>query len=240
MRRAGSPLWQYIADSIAQEIRDRIFAPGDRLPTELELAQRFGVNRHTVRRAVASLQDFGLIRIEQGRGTFVQEDIVDYPLSSRTRFSEIVKRQAKTPSGVLLRSATIPADAAMSAALAIPLGAPVGLIETIGKVDDQPISLVGHHFPLQRFPDLFAAYDAEQKITPMLERLGVADYLRRTTKVTSRLPDSYEMRHLRLTRMTPVLCLEAINVDTDGVPVEYGLTRFSSSRVQILIDTLPV
>ena len=70
--------------------------------------------------------------------------------------------------------------------------------------------------------------------------LGVADYLRKTTRVTSRLPDSYEMRHLRVTRMTPVLCLEAINVDTDGVPVEYGLTRFSSSRVQIVIDTLPV
>lgn len=237
-RRTGSPLWQYIADSLAQEIRDRVFAPGDRLPTEAELAQRFGVNRHTVRRAVASLQDFGLIRIEQGRGTFVQEDIVDYPLSKRTRFSEIIRRQAKTPSGAMLRSATIPADQAVAEALAIPLGAPVALIETIGKVDDQPISLVGHHFPLDRFPDVFAAYEAERKITPMLERLGVSDYFRKSTRVTARMPDSYEMRHLRVARMTPILCLEAINVDSDGRPVEYGLTRFSSSRVQILIDTL--
>ncbi|GLQ55263.1 phosphonate metabolism transcriptional regulator PhnF [Devosia nitrariae] len=238
-RRAGFPLWQQIADVVTQEIRDRVYAPGDRLPTEMELAQRFGVNRHTVRRAVASLQDFGLLRIEQGRGTFVQEDIVDYPLSRRTRFSEIVRRQAKTPSGEHLRSATIPADATIAEALSIKLGAPVALIETVGKVDDQPVSLAAHHFPLERFPDLFDAYEATRKITPMFERLGVADYVRKSTKVTARMPDSYEMRHLRLARMTPVLAVEAVNVDGEGRPVEYGQTRFSSSRVQIVIDTLP-
>ena len=240
MRRAGMPLWQHIAESIGREIRDRVFAPGDQLPTEGELAQRFGVNRHTVRRAVASLQDLGLVRIEQGRGTFVQEDIVDYPLSSRTRFSEIIRRQAKTPSGAFVRSATIPADQATAEALAIPLGAPVALIETVGKANDQPISLAGHHFSLDRFPDIFAAYEATQKITPMLERLGVTDYFRKSTRITARLPDGYEMRHLRVARTTPILCLEAINVDGDGHPIEYGVTRFSSSRVQILIDTLPL
>lgn len=239
IRRTGSPLWQFIADSLAQEIRDRIFAPGDRLPTEPELAQRFGVNRHTVRRAVASLQDEGMIRIEQGRGTFVQDDIVDYPLSKRTRFSEIVERQARLPSGTLLRTVTIPADADAAEALQIAVGAPVGLIETVGKVDGQPISLVAHHFALDRFPNLFAAYEIDRKITPMLSRLGVPDYLRKTTRVTARTPDTYEMRHLRLARGTPVLCLEAINVDGEGRPVEYGLTRFSSNRVQIVIDTLP-
>jgi len=239
MHRTGSSLWRHIADSVAEEIRDRVFTPGDRLPTETELAQRFGVNRHTVRRAIASLQDFGLVRIEQGRGTFVQEDIVDYPLSSRTRFSEIIERQARTPSGTFLRSATIPADPTVSEALDVALGAPVALIETIGKADSQPISLVGHHFSLERFPDVFAAYQTDGKITPMLRRLGVDDYFRKSTTITARLPNSYEMRHLRVARMTPILCLEAINVDAEGLPIEYGLTRFSSSRVQIRIDTLP-
>jgi GntR family phosphonate transport system transcriptional regulator len=238
-RRAGSPLWQFIADSLAEEIRNRVFAPGERLPTEADLAQRFSVNRHTVRRAVASLQDFGLIRIEQGRGTFVQEDIVDYPLSKRTRFSEIVQRQARTPSGTLLRSATTPADQTMAEALQIAPGAPVALIEMIGKVDEQPISLVAHHFPLERFPDLFAAFEAEGKITPMFKRLGIDDYLRKTTRVTARMPDSHEMRHLRLARMTPVLCLDAVNVDGQNRPIEFGQTRFSSGRVQVVIDTLP-
>ena len=103
-------------------------------------------------------------------------------------------------------------------------------------VDDIPISLAAHHFSLERFPELFAAYDAERKVTPMLRRLGIADYLRKSTRITSRLPDTYEMRHLRVARNTPVLCLEAINVDDQGNPLEYGYTRFCSSRVQVVID----
>lgn len=238
-RPSGTSLWQFIAETIASDIRNRVVEPGDRLPTELELAQRFGVNRHTVRRAVASLQDQGLVRIEQGRGTFVQEDIVDYPLSRRTRFSEIIKRQARNPSGTLVRSATVPADEAMAEALDVPAGAPVALIETMGMVDGVPVSLAAHHFSLDRFPDLFAAYEAEKKVTPMFRRLGVEDYLRKTTRITSRLPDTREMHHLRLARTTPVICLEAINVDQAGRPVEYGLTRFCANRVQIVFDTLP-
>lgn len=236
VRPYGTSLWQHIAETLSAEIRSAAYGPGEKLPTELELAERFGVNRHTVRRAVASLQDIGLVRIEQGRGTFVQEDIVDYPLSSRTRFSEIVKRQARNPSGTLLRKATLPADETVAQRLAIPAGAPLALIETLGLVDGIPISLAAHHFPLDRFPDLFKAYDAEQKVTPMLRRLGVADYLRKSTKIISRLPDSYEMRHLRLARTTPVICLESVNVDEQGVPIEFGYSRFSSARVQIVVE----
>jgi len=236
-QRQGSALWKFIADSLAEEIRGGIFDPGAQLPTEAQLAQRFGVNRHTVRRAVASLQDLGMVRIEQGRGTFVQEDVVDYPLTQRTRFSEIVRRQARTPSGTLLRSATIPADKLIAENLSIEVGAPVALIETVGMVDGQPISLVAHHFPLTRFPNLFEIYEIERKVTPMFEKLGVGNYTRKTTRVTARLPDGYEMRHLRLARTMPVICLEAVNVDENLQPVEFGLTRFSSGRVQIVIDT---
>lgn len=238
-RPTGTPIWQFIADTLAQEIREKVFAPGEKLPTELELVQRFGVNRHTVRRAVSSLQDFGLIRIEQGRGTFVQEDVVEYPLSRRTRFSEIINRQSRAASGMMLRSATVPADHATAEALEIAVGAPVALIETLSSVDGQPLSLAAHHFPLERFPDLFEIYAETQKITPTLERLGVGDYQRRSTNVTARLPTSHEMRHLHLAKMTPVLCLESINVDQQDRPVEYGLARFSSNRTQVTIDTLP-
>jgi len=234
--RSGLPIWRQIADTISSEISTSIYAPGQKLPTESELATRFGVNRHTVRRAVASLQDAGLLRVEQGRGTFVQEEILDYPLSIRTRFSEILARQARTPSGTVLRAVSVPSDAPAAAALNILVGSPVALIETAGQVDGSPLSLATHHFPLQRFPDLFEAYEETRKITPMLSRLGVGDYFRKSTKITARLPDGYEMRHLRLARMMPVLCLEAVNVDSEGHPIEYCMTRFAANKVQVVVD----
>ncbi|HEX7200561.1 MAG TPA: GntR family transcriptional regulator, partial [Dongiaceae bacterium] len=70
-RGQGISLWRQIAESLSADVKAGRVKPGERLATELELAERFAVNRHTVRRAMAALADQGLLRIDQGRGTFV-------------------------------------------------------------------------------------------------------------------------------------------------------------------------
>src|SRR5919107_523901 len=65
----GITRWRRVADDIRSHIGDGIIS--DVLPSELELAARYGVNRHTVRRAIAALTADGLLRVERGRGTFV-------------------------------------------------------------------------------------------------------------------------------------------------------------------------
>ncbi|WP_158043421.1 phosphonate metabolism transcriptional regulator PhnF [Skermanella pratensis] len=235
-RGAGIALWRQIAEELHGDIERGTFPPGSRLATEEELAARFGVNRHTVRRACALLQDQGLVRIEQGRGTFVQEGVIDYPLTERTRFSENIRRQARTPSGEVLRATVLPADAAAARALGLAVGDPVALVELLSLADGQPIGIAAHHFAEARFPDLIATYHEAGRITETLRRLGVPDYTRRTTRVTARLPDSYEMRHLRIARTTPVLVTEAVNIDPAGRPLEFGVTRFAGNRVQVVVD----
>ena len=87
-RRSGVALWRQIADQIRLAIGSGEFARR-RLPPELALAARFGVNRHTVRGAIAALVQEGVLRAEQGRGTFVeQRKRFAYPIGARTRFSE--------------------------------------------------------------------------------------------------------------------------------------------------------
>ena len=78
------------------------FGPGDRLPSENSLSEEFGVNRHTIRRALSVLEEEGRIRVEQGRGSFVREPVIHYPVSRRTRFSENLSRQRRTPGNILL------------------------------------------------------------------------------------------------------------------------------------------
>src|SRR5215469_4025220 len=86
----GVTLWRRIADDLEQAIALGTHAAGERLPGEVEIAARFGVNRHTVRRALAGLTERGLVRAERGSGTYVAPTRLSYPIRSRTRFSEIV------------------------------------------------------------------------------------------------------------------------------------------------------
>src|SRR3546814_20189690 len=131
--RGGGARWGQIAETLGQIIREKVFAPGQRLPTEAELAARFAVNRHTLRRGVASLEQEGLLRVEQGRGTFVQERVVDYRLGKRTRFTENILKQSRIHSGELVRALELPADAGVARHLQIRQGAAVGLIECVGR-----------------------------------------------------------------------------------------------------------
>jgi GntR family transcriptional repressor for pyruvate dehydrogenase complex len=68
---APSRLYQQIVEQIDRMIRDGQLKPGDQLPPERELAQRFGVSRTAVREAVKALAEKGLVESQHGRGTFV-------------------------------------------------------------------------------------------------------------------------------------------------------------------------
>ena len=92
----GVTRWRQIAETLSEDVAEARFADG-RLPTEPELATRFGVNRHTVRRAVGVLADQGLVRVEQGRGTFVASGHIDYLVGRRTRFSANLQREGYAP-----------------------------------------------------------------------------------------------------------------------------------------------
>ena len=237
-RGSGVALWRQIAGAIEEDITSRRFAPGGRLPTEQELATRFDVNRHTLRRAVAALEEKGLVRIEQGRGTFVQGGAIDYSVGRRTRFSENIRRQAREPSGRLIRAEKTKASPVIAKALGLRSGARLILLETLGMADDVPISIGAHYFSAQRFPDLTVSYEESGSITAALAQAGVEDYSRRSTRVTAGLPDSRETALLEMPKTRPLLICESINVDQDGDVIEYGRACFVADRVQVSLETL--
>ncbi|MFM7780197.1 MAG: phosphonate metabolism transcriptional regulator PhnF [Alphaproteobacteria bacterium] len=168
-RGAGVALWRQIASALEADIADGKRQPGERLPTEAVLTERFAVNRHTVRRALEELEARGIIRVEQGRGAFVAEDVLDYPLGPRTRFSETILRQNREAAGRVLHIAEIPADAQVAAGLRIRRGRPVLRVARLGLANGRPLVLGLHHFPLPRF----AA--AAQSLTPQAARATVME-----------------------------------------------------------------
>ena len=236
MTETQAPLWRRIAQALAAEMGPGRLQPGARLPTEAQLATRFGVNRHTVRRAVEHLVRAGLVRVEQGRGSFVADDMIEYPVVPRTRFNEWIRRQNREPTGQVLHVRAQAATRQVAAGLGIERGATVALLERLGLADGVPVSLGSHFFDPARLPGILEALQGTATITAALLQVGVADYVRQSTRVTARMPTSVEANLLQVGRTRPLLQCENTNVDAQGRVVEFGLTRYPSTRVQVVFE----
>jgi GntR family transcriptional regulator, phosphonate transport system regulatory protein len=230
----GVTRWRQIAEILSREVSDGCFSAG-RLPTEPDLAERFGVNRHTVRRAVGTLVDQGLLRVEQGRGTFVADQHIDYLLGRRTRFSANLQREGREPGHRLISVARGPADAATAQALELEPGAAVLQLEALSDADGVPLSYAIHRFPAERFAVLPAAFAQVHSITEAFAACGIADYTRRLTRLLARLPSEREAGFLDQPTSRPVLQTESVNVDAGGVPIQRTIAVFAGDRVQMVV-----
>jgi GntR family phosphonate transport system transcriptional regulator len=235
-RRSGVAVWKQIADTLGTEIRDRAFATTGRLPSENELATRFSVNRHTLRQAVAALQVDGLIRIEPGRGMFVQHELLDYVLSRRTRFTENLQRQGLLPSKQLLTACEIVAPERVAHELKLAKGANVLMVELLDEANTQPIGLATAYYPAARFSGLLDMLTNGTRTTEILTHFGVQDYLRATSRITTQMPSDETARLLKQPITRPVLCVESLDVDMNSQPIKYGETIFCGDRIQLVVS----
>jgi GntR family transcriptional regulator, phosphonate transport system regulatory protein len=230
-----NPIWSAIATTLTAEIAGGSYGPGARLPTEAHLAQRFGVNRHTVRHALAALAEAGLVQSRRGAGVFVTSVPTEYPLGKRVRFHQNVLASGRTPSRRILRMETRPGSAAETEALALEDGSPVHLIEGISLADQLPIALFRSALPALRFPGFPAAMVRMGSLTAALAEEGVPDYTRASTRLTARLADAVQAGHLQVPQGAALLRSQTVNVDPTGQPVEYGITLFVGDRTTLTV-----
>jgi len=237
MNASGISLWRQVGETLLQEIDQGVLSPGERLPTDADLAARFQVNRHTVRRALAHLQNEGLLRVERGRGTFIVEDVLDYRLGARTRFSENLHSSGRTPHRTLISAIEQPSTEAVAEQLLLSVGDPVAVVRLLGDADGSPVSLGTNYFPLGRLPDILAAFARQTSITKALKIVGVSNYRRRITRIGARRPVADEARLLKMASNQPVLETESVDVDEDDQPIIYSRTSFRSDRIQFYVET---
>ncbi len=236
-RGLGVALWRQIADDIRRGVNEGLADPSGRLPAEAELAARFGVNRHTVRSAIAALTHEGVLRSEQGRGTYVQRTKrLNYPIRARTRFRAGLEGQARDRSTELLSEGRERAGASVAAALTLEAGYDVIRLETLGLADAVPVLRATSWFDAARFPQIAEAYTRSGSVTQAFRDYGIDDYVRAWTRIEARHADQADTRDLKLSPGAIVLATTAVNVDQDGSPIQYSITRFAADRVELTID----
>ena len=236
VRGGGVAAWRRIAECLEAEIAAGVFAPGHKLPAEVLLAGQLGVNRHTVRRAIAFLAERGIVRATRGSGTYVEPPPLRYPIGPRTRFSEIALRAGREAWGVLASAAAVPAEGQTAEALGVALGEPVLRLATVHEADGVPISTAVTWLPLPRFEGFDRAYAGAGSITRAFAACGVADYLRLSTRIMARVVNAEEAALLELTPGRVVLVVDSVNVDANDARIQATRACFAADRVELVVE----
>lgn len=246
MENAGISLWRQVSEAIADDIDNGVLKPDERLPTAEKLATRFGVNRHTVLKAVQHIQNEGLVRTERGRGAYAIVNPIELRLGARSWFEQNLRESNRTPRRTILAVKQIRASTEVAEALSIKHGGPVLFVKILGEADDVPVNYVYNYFPLQLMPKLVVVLEnigesvsGSFSFTEMFKAAGIEDPRRKTIRIRSRPPTREEAQALKMPATSHVLATQVVQVDSKRRPVVYAETCYSAGRVSLTIDLDP-
>ncbi|WP_136610670.1 phosphonate metabolism transcriptional regulator PhnF [Sinomonas albida] len=233
---SGYSTWRLIAEELRRQIVDGASAPGTKLPSENDLAERFGVHRNTVRQAIAALTAEQLVVSRRGSGTFVADHtVLVHRIGTRTRLSDSLGKSGKA-SARLLDWALEPEPPAHIAERLQLSGRSALRLESIRSVNGVPISRVTQWYVAEFVPRLPEHFKAEGTITGALRALGIEDYVRVSTTVGGRHATAEEAAELLLPAGSVVLVVRALDALPGGTPLQLGITRFAASRVELDVE----
>jgi len=228
----GIPIYRQIRDVLVNEIAAH-YKPGDILPAENELAERFGVNRHTLRRAVDELVADGLVERYHGKGVFILEPAINYAIGSKTRFTETLESQGHTTVSRVLRKQLIPARSSVASRLQIKEGKPVVFIETLREVKNKPFCIISHFISASTCPAILNSYD-HGSLHDFLKLHCDIELKRSESLISAVLPEADDASLLNMPKQAPILRVKSINLDINSAkPIEYSVTRFRGDATQL-------
>jgi GntR family transcriptional regulator len=206
------------------------------LPPERELAKEFGVNRLTVRQALAELQIRKLIHRRTGRngGTFIAEPVIEYDLTTFAGFSEQARRLGHVASARILHTEKVVADPTTLDELQLVEGAEVYEVYRLRFADELPVLLEHSSFPAERFSGLLGE-PLHGSIYEVLDRRYDARPVRAVERITPVNANVKTARLLGVTRGTPLLRVERVAFDVNGIPVESARDILRADRSRMLV-----
>jgi DNA-binding GntR family transcriptional regulator len=226
-RSSPVPLYFQVAEQIERAIQDALLLPGDRIANEVALADQLGLSRPTVRQAIQTLVDKGLLVRKRGVGT----QVVNAPIRRTVELTSLyddLTRSGLNPTTKVLGLDLVDADEAAATRLNLPEGKQVWRLDRLRSVKDEPLALMCNLVP--------------ETVTNLsyldLEAVGLYEHFRSQAinlrvahqVIGARTVDTREARLLGIRRGDPVLTMERTSYDDKGRAVEYGMHLYRPDR----------
>lgn len=229
-----TPLYVQLIKEIEKDITNGIYKPGDKILTEAEMSSRYGVSLITVRKAVGSLMEKGLVIRKQGKGTFVTKPKFSRNMKKLQSFSEMCAQMGVTPGARMLKNELIQADDKIAARLGIEKGSNVIYISRLRYADMEPVQIEKNYFPLKYAFLLEANFDDNSLFDFLKEKSGTRVAaseknieLCRATAKEAQLLDMKKGDYLLFVRSTAY--------DTEGKPLYAGVQLINGDRFSLYV-----
>jgi DNA-binding GntR family transcriptional regulator len=229
-RYSPVPLYFQLATQIEAAIRQGDLQPGSHLEGEIELADRLGVSRPTLRRAIEELVDKGLLVRKRGIGTQIVQPRIERKVDLTSLYDDLVKT-AHEPTTSVTNHATVPADTEVAVALAVPKGTPVVLLERLRSSDGEPLAIMRNWLPSDVAP--FTTADLEQRgLYELLRGSGVLPSVA-TQRVGAKSATAAESKLLKVREGAPLVTVERRTSDEYGRVFEYAKHVYNAAKYSV-------
>jgi GntR family transcriptional regulator len=233
----GIPLYIQIRQALHDDIVDHKLLPGQKLPSEDELAELFNVSRMTVRQGISDLIDAGLLYRRHGVGTFVAQPHIDRDQTRLSNFVEMARKEGIDLVVHLLKAEIVPAKLKVSSALSLEEGDLVIDIKTLRHTGGLPITLHDTYVPYKMFPALLQEDLEANHLWDIFESYG-HPVKRAAQIIEARQADEELASLLEVEEGAPILYKERVVYLDDGTPVEftYCFNRGDRYRLTVVLD----
>ena len=226
------PLYYQLENVLREKITSGAFEAGERLPTESDLIEQYGVSRITVRQALQALDEEGLIERQQGRGTFVSNR-----KSRKKRFAgtihltgsldELIEMGMDTPVKVLEMN-RVEADSHEAESLEIKIGTPIYRLKRLRLNEGKPFGLIINYLPDEIGSALTMAELSSGALLHTMEtKLGL-NLDNAIQQIHAELADPYVAKLLDVRVGTALLSIERTVYTNENKPVEFVHTLYRS------------
>lgn len=226
-RSSPVPLYYQLAQQLEGAIEHGRLAPGSLLGNEIELAGRLGLSRPTVRQAIQSLVDKGLLVRRRGVGTQVVHSQVKRPLELSSLFDDL-QAAGQSPATRVLRNDAVPASAEVAAALGIAEGGEVRVLHRLRFTHGEPMAHMCNYLP-PGLIDLDTARLESTGLYRMMRAAGITLHSARQS-VGARSATEEEGELLGEEPGAALLTMSRTTYDDTGRAVEYGTHIYRASR----------
>ena len=230
-----SPVYIKIHNQIKRDIEAGVWQVGDRIPSERALSAQFKVSRMTLRQALQTLVEEGILERRVGAGTYVARQKVQEVMSGTTSFTEIMRSQGKFPSSQTISYRIASPSLSEQERLHLQENDRVVRMERIRLADSVPISFEVTTIPASLVKD-FSRAEVTDSFYATMEQKGGYQIGAAKQTVTATLASENIADYLDLKRGDPILRLRQITYLSDGRPFEYVRTQYAGERFEFYLE----